>query len=454
MSIMNKFFGTDGVRAIAGSELSCDLATKIGKAAAFVLTKHCESPPKILIGRDTRISGHMLESALVAGICSVGADCFLTGVIATPAISFLIEKYGCDAGIMISASHNPVEFNGIKIFNSSGFKLSDELELEIENLVLNFKSFCSMLPNNGRFGRRKFCNSAVDDYVNHICETVNGNFEGLRVAVDCANGSACSTVVKLFKKLKIDADFLNINPNGYNINLGCGSTHIQSFAEFVKDGPYDLGVAFDGDADRCLAVSGSGKTIDGDQLIAIFATHLKARGMLFNNTVVVTVMSNLGFFNFAKDNDINLEVTRVGDRYVLENMIENGYKIGGEQSGHIIFSDFAKTGDGQLTAIQLINCLKSSNKSFDELASLVQKLPQILVGVKANNKQKELYFKNKEISAYIEQQQKVLGQNSRILVRCSGTEPLIRIMIEGPNVALIKKTSQDLAEKIERVVSL
>lgn len=452
---MSKLFGTDGVRGIAGKELSCELAMKIGMAAAFVLTKHCKNPPKILIGRDTRISGQMIESALVSGICFAGADCFLTGVIATPAVSFLVEKYGYDAGIMISASHNPVEFNGIKIFNSLGLKLSDELELEIENFIYNYDRNKQLnFRKKNTFGECFTCKNAIDDYVDHVCKTVKTKLSGIKVAVDCANGSACASALKIFKKLEINADFFNINPDGYNINLNCGSTHINNFAKFIKNTDYDLGVAFDGDADRCLAVSGDGNVVDGDQLIAIFAKYMKSNGELFKNTMVVTVMSNLGIFNFARDNDINLEVTKVGDRYVLKNMIENDYKIGGEQSGHIIFKDFAKTGDGQLTAIQLINCIKCGNKNFSELSNLVKKLPQVLIGVRANKKQKEIYFQNKELSNYIAKQQENLGQSSRILVRCSGTEPLIRIMIEGPNMALIKKTSQDLAKEIERVVSL
>ena len=450
---MSKLFGTDGVRGIAGKELSCDLVMKIGVAVAVVLAKRCETTPRILIGRDTRISGQMVESALVSGICCAGADCFLAGVVATPAVSFLVEKCGFDAGIMISASHNPVEFNGIKIFNSEGFKLSDELEREIENFVLKFSSYSNISKSN-KFGRYFLCNSVVDDYVDHVCQTVDGELNGIRVAVDCANGSACASVGKLFKKLKIDAEFVNMSPDGYNINLNCGSTCIEKFADYVKNGKFDLGVAFDGDADRCLAVRSCGEIVDGDQLLAIFANRMKSDGKLFKNAVVVTVMSNLGIFNFAKARGIKLEVTRVGDRYVLQNMLENGYKIGGEQSGHIIFSDFAKTGDGQLTAVQLINCVKNSSQTFDELASLVKKFPQVLVGVKANSRQKELYFKNKKIEKYVASQQKRLGQNSRILIRCSGTEPLIRIMIEGPDQALIKKASQDLVRKTEKAVSL
>ena len=452
---MGKLFGTDGVRGIAGKELSCSLATKIGTAVAVVLANHSGGKaPRILIGRDTRISGQMLESALIAGLCCAGANCFLAGIVATPAISFLAEKHGFDAGLMISASHNPFEFNGIKIFNSRGLKLSDELELEIENFVLNNLSDANV-SQNYRFGQCFICERAVDDYVDHVVQTVdNKNLNGIRVAVDCANGSACSSVVELFKKLQIDAEFINISPDGYNINLNCGSTHIEKFASYVKSRNFDLGVAFDGDADRCLAVSSRGEVVDGDQLLAIFASKLKKEGKLQNNTMVVTVMSNLGVFKFAKDHDINLEVTKVGDRNVLQNMLKNGHIIGGEQSGHIIFKNYAKTGDGQLTAVQLINCIKSSGVAFEQLAGLVQKFPQVLVNVKANRQQKDLYFKNKEIEAFVAKQQEILGQDSRILVRCSGTEPLIRIMIEGPDKLLIKKTSQELIRKIEKAVSL
>ncbi len=449
---MGKLFGTDGIRGVVGADLSCELATKVGKAAAYVLAKHGNSKPNIIIGRDTRISGQMLEAALVAGICSVGADCLLAEVVPTPAISLLAKKYKCDAGIMISASHNPAEFNGIKIFNGEGLKLSDELELEIEEFIFNFDDKI-IFENNKEIGRSFFCKNAVADYVDYVCKTTEcGDLSGIKVIVDCANGSASTTAASIFKKLKVNADFINDAPDGFNINENCGSTHIDRLANYVREGNYDVGVAFDGDADRCLAVDEDGNIIDGDQLIAIFAKHMKNNNCLAGDTVVVTVMSNLGFFHFAKENNINLEVTKVGDRYVLEKMLTNGHKIGGEQSGHIIFKDFANTGDGQLTAVQLLNCIKNSGKSFSELASVMNKFPQVLVNVKANSEQKEIYLNSSEIEEYIQKKKQLLGEDGRILVRCSGTEPIIRVMIEGKNKNLIKEMSNEIAEKIVEVV--
>ncbi len=449
---MGKLFGTDGIRGVVGTELSCELAMKVGKAAAYVLAKHGKSKPNIIIGRDTRISGQMLEAALVAGICSVGADCLLAEVVPTPAISLLTKKYKCDAGIMISASHNPAEFNGIKIFNGEGLKLSDELELEIEEFIFNFDDKI-IFDNNKEIGRSFFCKNAVADYVDYVCKTIEcSDLSGIKVIVDCANGSASTTAASIFKKLRVNADFINDAPDGFNINENCGSTHIDRLASYVRKGNYDVGVAFDGDADRCLAVDEDGNIIDGDQLIAIFAKHMKNNKCLAGDTVVVTVMSNLGFFHFAKENNINLEVTKVGDRYVLEKMLTNGHKIGGEQSGHIIFKDFANTGDGQLTAVQLLNCIKNSGKSFSELASVMSKFPQVLVNVKANSEQKEIYLNSSEIEEYIQKKKQLLGEDGRILVRCSGTEPIIRVMIEGKNKNLIKEMSNEIAEKIVEVV--
>ena len=449
---MGKLFGTDGIRGIAGTDISCDLAMKIGRAVAYALTRRQKKSPNILIGRDTRISGQMIESALIAGICSSGANCCLGGVLPTPAVSLLVQKHGFDAGIMISASHNPMEFNGIKIFNNVGLKLSDELEFEIEQYILDSKNQIPVKVGR-EIGRASLYKDAVSDYVDYICQTVDfKDLSGMKVAVDCANGSASFTARKIFEKLNVDFEIVNDLPNGFNINDNCGSTHIEKFGEYVKKIGYDLGVAFDGDADRCLAVDENGKLIDGDQLIAIFAKYMKNNERLDNDTVVVTVMSNLGFFHFAKKNNINLEVTKVGDRYVLENMIANGHKIGGEQSGHIIFKDYANTGDGQLTAVQLLNCLKNSNQPFSKLASVMSKFPQVLVNVRANNEQKKLYLNNLEIGNYIQKKEKLLGENGRILVRCSGTEPIIRIMIEGQNEDLIQEMSSEIADKIAEVV--
>ncbi len=452
---MKKLFGTDGVRGVVGEDLFCELAMQIGKATAYVLQKHynCyQKPLNILIGRDTRVTGNMLEAAFVAGACYMGANCNLAGVIPTPAISLLVCKYKFEVGVIISASHNPSKFNGIKIFNRNGFKISDDLEIEIEKCIFGFNEEFKK-AKGAFFGTSFFCNTAVDDYVDYIASTVeNVDLSGVKVAVDCANGSAFKTAIKIFRKLNIAADFFNISPNGLNINENCGSTHIENFAKDVKNGDYELGVAFDGDADRCLAVDENGVLVDGDQLIAIFARCMKDAGILKKNTVVVTIMSNLGFFNFARENDINLEVTPVGDRYVLQNMIEKGYKIGGEQSGHIIFKDYANTGDGQLTAVQLIKFIKTSKKSFSKLKNLMRKFPQVLVNVSANIQQKEKYFNNSEIVDYIQKKEKMLGDDSRIIVRCSGTEPIIRVMIEGPNKDLIEKTSKEVASRISEMV--
>lgn len=447
---MGRLFGTDGVRGLVGEELSCELAVKLGRATAYALTKHEGTTPNILIGKDTRVSGFALESAFVAGACSMGANCHLTGVIPTPAVSLLVVKYNFQAGVMVSASHNPCEFNGIKIFNKCGFKISDEMEQEIEEYVFNSSNITASY-----MGMCFFCKDAVSDYVSYIASTVEGfNFDGIRVAVDCANGSASATAKEIFNKINVEADILNAEPNGVNINKNCGSTSTEIFSKYVKENGYDIGVAFDGDADRCLAIDEKGNLIDGDQLIAIFARCMKDDGVLSNNTVVVTVMSNLGFFNFAKENNINLKVTQVGDRYVLKNMIENGYKIGGEQSGHIIFKDYSNTGDGQLTAVQLIKYLKNSGKSFAELAGVMKKFPQVMVSVKANSEQKQKYFNSQDIESYIQKKEQILGNESRILVRCSGTEPIIRIMIEGPDRDLIEKTSKEVANRISKLVGV
>ena len=452
---MGRLFGTDGIRGIVGEDLSCEFVLKIGKATAYILKKHYkEEKLNILIGRDTRISGYMLEAAFVAGLSCFGANCHLAGVVPTPLVSLLVTKYKFQAGVMISASHNPHIFNGIKIFNKFGFKLSDEIENEIEDCIfgldsgfLEYRSVC--------FGKSFFCKEAIKDYVDYLVSTVNGvDCSNFKIAVDCSNGSACLTAKLIFDRLKINADFFNVEPDGLNINKNCGSTHIEKFAKIVKYGNYDFGVAFDGDADRCLAVDEEGNVVDGDQLIAIFARCMKDEGILKNNTVVVTFMSNLGFFHFAKENDINLEVTQVGDRYVLKNMVENGYKIGGEQSGHIIFKDYANTGDGELTALQLIKYIKKSNRSFTQLSNIMKKFPQVLINVKATNEQKEKYFNSKEIERYIQNKEKNLGEESRIVVRCSGTEPMIRIMIEGPDRELIEKASKEVASRILEVVRI
>lgn len=447
---MGRLFGTDGARGVANTELSCELAMQIGRASAYVLTRHTSERPMILIGRDTRISSKMLESALVAGICSVGADATSIGVVPTPAVAYLTQKYQCDVGIMISASHNPVEFNGIKLFNSQGYKLPDELEEEIEKYILDTPEEIP-LPEGEKIGRQFSRRSAVSDYIRHIASSLgDDDLSGLTIAVDCANGSASTTADQLFHSLGVKPLLIHAQPDGTNINLNCGSTHLESLRDFVIKHRCRCGIAFDGDADRCLAVDENGDLIDGDQMIAIFASHMKKKGKLANNTAVVTVMSNLGFFHFAKENGIETEATGVGDRYVLERMREKGHCIGGEQSGHIIFSEYATTGDGQLTAVQLLNILKQEDVPLSTLASCMKKFPQVCKNIEASAETKQAFSDSDYLKEYIENKNQQLGDNGRILVRPSGTEPLIRIMVEGRSMDEISAIAEEIAEEIQK----
>lgn len=425
---MGKFFGTDGVRGVANRELTCELAMKIGKAAALVLTKDCKSSPKILIGKDTRISSDMLESALLAGICSVGANGVSLGVVPTPAVSYLVKKYNADAGIMISASHNSFEFNGIKLFNKNGYKLSDEVENEIEKIISDDSEI--KLPIAEKIGSISYIKTATDDYVDYISSAKNNINTNLKVAVDCANGSASATAGKLFDKLGINAAILFSKPNGININENCGSTHLENLVSFVKGNNCDIGIAFDGDADRCLCVDEKGDVIDGDAILGICAKNMKKEGMLKNDTLVGTIMSNLGLKEFCENNDINFVETKVGDRHVLENMLENDYNIGGEQSGHVIFLDYSTTGDGELTAVQILNILSSSNFSASKLNSMVKKYPQKSATINIELSQKGLLEKNIEIQKYLKETKEKLGSKAKLVVRESGTEPKIRVMAE------------------------
>lgn len=447
--IMGRLFGTDGARGVANSELTCELAMSIGKAAAMVLIKEENGKkPTVLIGKDTRLSSDMLEGALTAGLCSVGADVVHLGAIPTPAVAYLVKKHNADAGIMISASHNPFEFNGIKIFNSEGYKLPDALEEEIEAIVLdNAEPYPT--PTGAGLGRVLLMPEAVDEYVDHLVSTVDGDLNGLKIAVDCSNGAASATAKKLFDKLGADCVIMNSDPDGVNINEKCGSTHIEILQDFVKANKTDCGVAFDGDADRCLAVDENGELVDGDFLIAICAKHLKEKGALKNNTAVGTVMTNMGFTKFCAENDINFEATAVGDRYVLESMLKNGYCIGGEQSGHVIFLEHGTTGDGQLTAIQLLSIMCSKNKSLSELASVMKRFPQVLVNVTVATAKKSEYSSDTVIKETIEKVENELGGRGRVLVRPSGTEPLIRVMLEGEDIAEITDHANSIAELIK-----
>lgn len=445
---MGRLFGTDGARGIAITELTCELAMQIGRAAALVLTKKTSRKAKILIGKDTRISSDILEAALCAGICSVGADAEILGVVPTPAVAYLVKERKADAGVMISASHNSVEFNGIKLFSSTGYKLSDEIEEEIEALILDEPENIT-LRSHTDVGRITRCETAAKDYIDHVCSTIDTDLSGLTVALDCANGSSSATARELFTRLGADVKIISDEPDGTNINLNCGSTHIDELMTFVAENKCDCGLAFDGDADRCLAVDENGELIDGDKLIAICAKAYKEQGRLRNDAAVVTVMTNLGFQYFAKENEINTVTAGVGDRYVLEKMLEGGYNIGGEQSGHIIFLDDATTGDGQLSGAKVLEILKNSGKKMSELADVMYKFPQVMINVRITPKDKEVWKNDKIIIGLIEKHEETLGESGRILVRESGTEPLIRVMIEGRDFSQINEMAIEIAETIK-----
>ena len=445
---MGRLFGTDGARGVANSELTCELAMKIGRAAAMVLTESCAHKPKVLIGMDTRASSHMLAAAIGAGLCSVGADVLIIDVVPTPAVAFLVKEYDYDAGVMISASHNPCEYNGIKIFQGNGYKLPDELENEIEEIILD-ETKVPPVVLGGDVGKISFSSKAVDDYIFHLAMTADGDFKGMKIALDCANGSASVTARALFTRLGAKCCIINETPNGTNINENCGSTHIEQLQKFVVENKCDIGFAFDGDADRLLVVDENGEVVDGDKIIAVCSKFMKENNKLKNNTAVVTVMSNMGFFKFCEKNGINCIKTKVGDRYVLEEMVKNGYIIGGEQSGHIIFLDYATTGDGQMSAIQVLNVLKSTGKKISELASEMQVYPQVLINVRVSNFGKARLDKDEEVQLAIREASEELGDTGRVLVRVSGTEPLVRVMLEGEDYNQIKSLAESIAKVIE-----
>lgn len=445
---MGRLFGTDGARGIAITELTCELAMQIGRAAALVLTKCSEHKPHILIGKDTRISSDILEAALCAGICSVGADAEILGVVPTPAVAYLVKERKADAGVMISASHNSVEFNGIKLFSSTGYKLSDEIEEEIERLILDAPEEISLVSHT-KVGHIIRSDTAVREYIDHVKNSISMDLSGMRVALDCANGSSSATAQQIFEELGAEVLLISNKPDGTNINKNCGSTHMENLMGFVVENSCDCGLAFDGDADRCLAVDENGELIDGDKLIAICAKAYKEQGRLKNNAAVVTVMTNLGFRHFARDNEIDTVTANVGDRYVLEKMLDGGYNIGGEQSGHIIFLDDATTGDGQLSGAKVLEILKNSGKKMSELADVMYKFPQVMINVRITPKDKEVWKNKSEITDLIEKHEKTLGESGRILVRESGTEPLIRVMIEGSDFSEINTMAIEIADKIK-----
>ena len=450
---MGKYFGTDGVRGVAGADLTCEMAMLIGRGAAAVLTSSTGHKPRILIGKDTRQSGDMLEAALTAGLCSVGADVESLGVVPTPAVAYLVRKYNADAGVVISASHNPMEFNGIKIFAGTGYKLPDDVEEEIE---AHIDDKCAGIPlaTGDGVGRVTCRIDGIKDYVEHLYESIGGDLSGLNVCIDCANGASAEVARQLFPRLGAKCTFLGVSPDGRNINAGVGSTHLDNLEKAVVEGGFDCGIAFDGDADRCLACDEKGQELDGDKIIALLAMAMKDKGRLDGNTAVVTVMSNLGFVKYMESQGINTEKTAVGDRYVLENMRENGYAIGGEQSGHVIFMHHSTTGDGELTAGKLLKVLarkKAENGAkMSDLNAVYTKFPQVLINLTADKAQKEAYKEDEYIAGFIESQQQNLMGMGRVLVRVSGTEPKIRVMVEGEDQEAIKSSADRIADMIKQ----
>ena len=440
---MGKLFGTDGIRGIVGEDLTHELALKVGEAAAYVLGG--KKDIVVLVGRDTRISGQMLSASLSAGLMSQGAKVIDLGVVPTPAVSYLVEKYGATMGAMISASHNPSEYNGIKLFNNEGFKLPDATENEIEKYLLG-----KAVPTSKKVGTYEVCDKAIDDYVEHIVETAKDIRKDLKIVVDCANGSASATAPLLFDRLGLDATIINFDYDGYNINDKAGSTHLEGLSKKVKKLKADVGIAYDGDADRCLMVDENGELVDGDQIMAISTLDMKEDNKLTNNTLVGTVMSNLGLVKFCEANDVHFEATKVGDRYVLEKMLEQNYIIGGEQSGHVIFKDFANTGDGELTSIQILNILSKSNKKMSEVASVMKRYPQVLINVKVREEAKGQYENDSAVTKVIKEVSEELAGEGRVLIRPSGTEALIRVMIEGLDQEDINKKAKKIADVIEK----
>lgn len=441
---MGKYFGTDGVRGVANSELTPELAFKLGRFGGYVLTKHTDHRPKVLIGRDTRISGHMLENALVAGLLSIGAEVMRLGVISTPGVAYLTKALGAEAGVMISASHNPVADNGIKFFGSDGFKLSDDQEEEIEEL-LDLETDELPRPVGGDLGTTNDYFEGGQKYIQYLKQTAEEDFTGIHVALDCAHGATSSLATHLFADLDADTSTMGASPNGLNINDGVGSTHPEALAQFVVEKGANVGLAFDGDGDRLIAIDEKGNIVDGDQIMYICAKYMKEKNRLKHDTVVSTVMSNLGFYKELKANEIKSAQTAVGDRYVVEEMKKGGYNLGGEQSGHIIFLDFNTTGDGLLTGVQLINIMKMTKKSLSELASEMKVFPQKLVNIRVTDKHH--VTDNEKVKAIIQEVESEMNGNGRILVRPSGTEPLVRVMAEAP-------TQEQCDQCVERIADV
>ncbi len=443
---MGKLFGTDGIRGVVGENLTAELAFRVGQAVSTVLEEEKGSRPMILIGKDTRISSDMLESALMSGICSVGGDVMPVGTIPTPAVAYLAIQEQADAGIVISASHNPYEHNGIKVFSGQGYKLSDDVENRIEEKILSDKPF--KYCTHECLGRRHHgMRQLKREYVDFVSGTIEEDLNGLRILVDCANGAASTTAPEIFGRFKAHTDLIHKDPDGININNHCGSTHLESLSAAVVQGGYDIGVAFDGDADRCLLVDEKGAVIDGDKVLAVCAADMKRRGKLNGNTLVATVMSNLGLREFCANNGIDLVCTSVGDRNVLEEMLRHDFRIGGEQSGHTIFTELETTGDGEVTALQFLQVLAKSKKKASELTACCPEYPQVLLNVEVPHSRgiKEAIMASSELKEAVDREEAALNGEGRVLVRASGTESLIRVMVEA-------KTSEIAQEVASRLV--
>ncbi len=443
---MGKLFGTDGIRGIVGETLTAAEAFRVGQAIAVVLKEETGRRPVVTLGKDTRVSSDMLESALMAGLCDLGADVMPLGTIPTPAVAYLTVLQGADAGIVISASHNPYEHNGIKVFNSQGYKLSDEMEQRVEEKILSDAPMKSCV--GGEIGRRLSGTEKLHAaYIDHLASTISSDLSGLHLLVDCANGAASATAPELFACFQAKTDFIHTQPDGININNHCGSTHLEDLAAAVVRGGYDLGIAFDGDADRCLLVDEKGQTIDGDKVMAVCATDMKRHGRLQGDAIVATVMSNLGLHEFCRNNGFHLICTAVGDRNVLEEMLRHDYRIGGEQSGHTIFTEFATTGDGELTALQFLQVFKAYGGPASELASCCATYPQELINVEVSHERgvKERIMESDALREAVAEEEKMLAGEGRVLVRASGTEPLIRVMVEAKTTQQAKEVAEKLA---------
>lgn len=445
---MGRLFGTDGIRGVANRELTCETALRLGAAAAQLLARPGERPV-FAIGTDTRISSDMLMLSVAAGLCAAGADVLLLGVIPTPAVAFLTVKWGCAAGVVISASHNPPEFNGIKLFSAAGMKLPDELEERIEQLM---ESGAAPVSAEAVGRVRSMHDSAVSEYIAHLRASAGTDLTGMRLAIDCANGASAVTAEKLFTSLGAEAHMLGCDMSGRSINTDCGSTHMESLCRYVVDNRLDAGVAFDGDADRCLFTDENGGIVDGDAMLAIFARDMQLRGELAKNSIVGTVMSNLGLIKFCRDSGIGFTATKVGDRYVLEELMLTGGSLGGEQSGHIIFPELTTTGDGQLTALMLLAALRRAGVRLSELAAIMTRYPQHMVNIRVSETGKAAFYTHPGVNGIIENARALLGADGRLLVRLSGTEPVIRIMAEGTDTGSVRAAAELAADKLGEIL--